>query len=123
MKLVEKLDLTPFLADVGLLSGCGSVVASAASCIALEFALFSAGTCRLVLLLPGWRKVECLEVQPLTLQNIGGFRVGAEGAAPPLFFLYFQNVLRFCFENRFIKCSLILSSETLKWYYDQIFTL
>ena len=44
---------------------------------------------------------------------IGGFRGGAEGAAVPLFFLYFKNVLRFCFENRFIKCSLILSSKTL----------
>ena len=43
----------------------------------------------------------------LTLVCIGGFRGGAEGAAAPLFFLYFQNVLRFCFENRFIKCALI----------------
>ena len=43
---------------------------------------------------------------------IGGFR--AEGAAAPLFF---QNVLpltlRFCFEKGFIKCLLIISSETL----------
>ncbi len=44
---------------------------------------------------------------------VGGFRGGAEGAAALLFLLYFQNVLRFCFENRFIKCSLILFSETL----------
>ena len=35
----------------------------------------------------------------------------------PLFFLYFQNVLRFCFENRFIKCSLVLSFETLTLLY------
>ena len=45
---------------------------------------------------------------------IGGSRGGA--AAPP-FFLYFQNVLRFCFENRFIKCSLFLSSEALTLLY------
>ena len=32
---------------------------------------------------------------------------------PPFFSLYFQNVLRFYFENRFIKCSLTLSSEML----------
>ena len=48
---------------------------------------------------------------------IGGFRGGAEGVAAPLFRLYFQNVLRFCFEHRFIKCSLILSSETLTLLY------
>ena len=48
---------------------------------------------------------------------IGGFSGGAEGAAAPHFFLYFQNVLRFCFENRFIKCSFILSSETLTLLY------
>ena len=54
---------------------------------------------------------------------IGGFRGGAEGAegaegaaAPPIF-LYFQNVSRFCFENYLIKCSLILSSETLTLLY------
>ena len=35
----------------------------------------------------------------------------------PPFLLYFQNVLRFCFENRFIKCSLILSSGTLTLLY------
>ena len=46
-----------------------------------------------------------------------GFRGGAEGATASLFFLCFQNVLRFCFENRFIKCSLILSSETLTLLY------
>ena len=41
--------------------------------------------------------------------NIGGFRGGRdEGATAPPFFLYFQNALRFCLENRFIKCSLIL---------------
>ena len=42
------------------------------------------------------------------------------GRGPP-FFLVFPNVLpltlRFCFENRFIKCSLILSSETLTSLY------
>ena len=27
----------------------------------------------------------------------------AEGVTAPIFFLYFQNVLRFCFENRFMK--------------------
>ena len=48
----------------------------------------------------------------LTLVCIGGFRGGAEGAAPPLFFLYFQNVLRFYFENRFMKSSLVPSPET-----------
>ena len=48
---------------------------------------------------------------------IGGFRGGAEGTAAPLFRLYFQNVLRFCVEHRFIKCSLILSSETLTLLY------
>ena len=48
---------------------------------------------------------------------IGGFRGGADGAAAPPSFLYFQNVLRFCFENRLVKCSLILSSETLTWLY------
>ena len=40
------------------------------------------------------------------------------GDRGPPFFLYFQNVLRFCFENRFIKCSLILSSETLTLLYS-----
>ena len=39
---------------------------------------------------------------PLEDCRIGGFRGGAEGAAGPLFFLYLQNVLWFCFENRFI---------------------
>ena len=38
------------------------------------------------------------------------------GRGPPFFF-YFQNFLWFCFENRFIKCSLILSSETLTLLY------
>ena len=46
---------------------------------------------------------------------------GGEGGArypwPPFFYLYFQNVLRFCFENRFIKCSFILSSKTLMLRY------
>ena len=42
---------------------------------------------------------------------------GPRGPRPPLFFWYFQNVLRFCFENRFIKCSFILSSETLTLLY------
>ena len=46
---------------------------------------------------------------------------GPRGPLPPFFFLYFPNVLpvtlRFCFENRFIKCSLILSSETLTLLY------
>ena len=51
-----------------------------------------------------------------TKSTIGGFRGGAEGAAPH-FFLCFQNVLRFCFEKRFMKCSLILSSETLTLLY------
>ena len=50
-------------------------------------------------------------------RNIGGFRGGAEGAMPPLFFLYFQNVLRFYLENRFIKCSLVLSFETITLLY------
>ena len=50
-------------------------------------------------------------------QSIGGFRGGAEGAAAPPFFLYFQIVLRFCIENRFIKCSLILSSKMLTLLY------
>ena len=49
------------------------------------------------------------------------FRGGAEGAVAPSFFLYFQNVLpltvRCYFENRYIKCSLILSSETFKLLY------
>ena len=36
---------------------------------------------------------------------------------PPLFFLYFQNVLRFYLENRFIKCSLVLSFETITLLY------
>ena len=53
---------------------------------------------------------------------IGGFRGGAEGAATPppplpLFFLYFENVLRFFFENRFIKCSLTLFFKTLTLLY------
>ena len=55
------------------------------------------------------------------LVGIGGFRGGAKGAAAPPFFVYFQNVLpltlRICFKNRFIKCSLILSSETLTLLY------
>ena len=34
---------------------------------------------------------------------IGGFRGGAEGGTAPLFFLYLQHVLRFCFEYHFIK--------------------
>ena len=38
---------------------------------------------------------------------IGGFSGGAEGARCPLFSLYFHNVLRFCFENHFIKCYLL----------------
>ena len=50
-------------------------------------------------------------------QSIGGFRGGAEGAAAPPFFLYFQIVLRFCFEKSFVKCSFILSSETLTLLY------
>ena len=54
------------------------------------------------------------------VNNIGGFRGGAEGAADPLFFLYFENVLRFCFENRFIKCSFILSSEKLTLLYFSV---
>ena len=41
---------------------------------------------------------------------------GRGGCGAP-FFLYFQNVLRFCFENRFIKCSSILSSEMLTLLY------
>ena len=50
--------------------------------------------------------------------HIGEFRGGAEGAAvPPFFNLCFQNVLRFCLETRFIKCSFILSSETLTLLY------
>ena len=51
--------------------------------------------------------------------SIGGFGF-SWGAAPPVL-LYFQIVspltLRFCFENRFIKCPLILSSETLTLLY------
>ena len=35
----------------------------------------------------------------------------------PLSFLYFKITLRFCFENRFIKCSLLVSSETLTSLY------
>ena len=49
--------------------------------------------------------------------SIGRFRGGAEGAAAPSFLLYFQNVLRFRFENRFIRCSLVLSSGTLTLLY------
>ena len=45
---------------------------------------------------------------------IGGFREGAKGAAP---YLPFFLVSRFCFENRFIKCVLILFSETLTLLY------
>ena len=44
---------------------------------------------------------------PYILDSIGGFRGGAEGAVAPPFFWYFQNVFRFCFENRFIKGSFI----------------
>ena len=55
--------------------------------------------------------------QNKTIVIIGEFWGGAEGATAPLFFLYFQNVLRFCSENCFIKCSLILSSETLTLLY------
>ena len=56
-----------------------------------------------------------------TAFNLAGHRRilgggGPRGPRPP-FFLYFQNVLPFCFENRFIKCSLILSSETLTLLY------
>ena len=47
---------------------------------------------------------------------IGGFR-GKRPPHPPFFFLFFENVLQFCFENRFIKCPLILSSETLTLFY------
>ena len=49
------------------------------------------------------------------MSRIGGFKEGAEGAAAPLFFL--PLTLRFCFENRFIRYSIILSSETLTLLY------
>ena len=42
---------------------------------------------------------------------------GPRGPRPPLFFLYLQNVLLFCFENRFIPCSFILSPGTLTLLY------
>ena len=48
-------------------------------------------------------------------RTIGGFRGGTEGAAPPPFFktfLYDHNPVNRP-ENRFIKFSLILSTETL----------
>ena len=48
--------------------------------------------------------------------GIGGFR-GRGGRRPSLFSCIFKITLRFCFENRFIKCSLILSSETLTLLY------
>ena len=48
--------------------------------------------------------------------TIGGFRGVVEGAAP-LFSCSFKLTQRFCFENRFIKCCLILSSETLTLLY------
>ena len=35
--------------------------------------------------------------------HAGGFRGGAEGATAPPFFLYFQHVVRFCFEYHFMK--------------------
>ena len=51
--------------------------------------------------------------------GIGGFRGrgGRGGRRPSLFSCIFKITLRFCFENRFIKCSLILSSETLTLLY------
>ena len=49
------------------------------------------------------------------MSRMGGFKGGAEGAAAPLFFL--PLTLRFCFENRFIRYSIILSSETLTLLY------
>ena len=45
--------------------------------------------------------------------GIGGIRGGAEGAMAPIFSCIFKITLRFCFENSCIKCSVILSSETL----------
>ena len=39
--------------------------------------------------------ILCKDTIKLMFLNIGGFRGGAEGAAATLFFLYFQNVLRY----------------------------
>ena len=50
----------------------------------------------------------------MRIKGMGGFRGGAEGAAAPFFktFLFDPNPSNRP-ENRFIKCSLILSFETL----------
>ena len=47
---------------------------------------------------------------------IGKFRGGSERAQPSRFF-FLSLTRRFCFENRFIICSLILPSETLTLLY------
>ena len=60
------------------------------------------------------------EYQHLLTLTIGGFRGGAEGAVPPLFSKHFcmtPFLLTIHPENRFIKCSLILSFETLTLLY------
>ena len=49
--------------------------------------------------------------------DVGRIRGGAKGAMAPLFSCIFKITLQFCFENSFIKCSVILSSETLMLLY------
>ena len=59
-------------------------------------------------------------ISTLLTITIGGFRGGAEGAVPPLFSKHFCMTpfpLTMHPENRFIKCSLILSFETLTLLY------
>ena len=52
--------------------------------------------------------------------HFSGFRREAKGAAVPSLFLVFSKcfttTVRFCFQNRLIKCSLILPSEPLILY-------
>ena len=53
--------------------------------------------------------------KPMALISIGRFRGGAKGGSrppPPLFPCIFKARLQSCFENCFVKCSLILSPET-----------
>ena len=52
-----------------------------------------------------------------TTRSIGGFRWVVDGAADSPFFLVFLEYFTICFENRFIKCSLILSFRTLTLLY------